>query len=92
MGFFNLYKPREYKHKYIYYDPKKEAAKEREERMASEKKEGEEQGYKPGIGRGTFRQMAEKHGKMRSSETRQSNIRLIIIILILLAIAYYLLI
>ena len=30
MGFFNLYKPREYKYRYIYYDPKKEAQKERD--------------------------------------------------------------
>lgn len=32
MGLFNLYKPKEYKYRYIYYDPKKEASKEREKK------------------------------------------------------------
>ena len=39
-GFFNLYKPREYKFRHIYYDPKKEAAKEREQRLADEAHDG----------------------------------------------------
>ena len=28
-GFFNLYKPRKFNHRFIYYDPIKEALKER---------------------------------------------------------------
>jgi len=33
MGLFSLYKPKEYKYRYIYYDPKKEALKEREKKI-----------------------------------------------------------
>ncbi len=87
-GFFNLYKPREYKFRHIYYDPKKEAAKEREQRLAdAAHDEGE---YKPSIRRGSFREQAEKLKSSRSTHVRQSNIRLIIILVILFAIAYYL--
>ena len=35
MNFFKLYKPKTYNYRYIYYDPKKEAQKEREEKYAS---------------------------------------------------------
>ena len=91
MGLFSLYKPKEYKYRYIYYDPKKEAQKEREkQREAAEKmdKSGE---YKPTIRRGTFREMAQQNSKARSEMSRQSNIRLIIIMALLFAIAYFLL-
>ncbi|HRZ96470.1 MAG TPA: hypothetical protein P5084_02860 [Paludibacter sp.] len=90
MGFFNLYKPKEYKYRYIYYDPKKEALKEREkqETIAEQVRNGE---YKPTIRRGTFREMADKNKNFRNQQTRQSNIRIVIIIIILLAIAYFLL-
>lgn len=92
MGLFSLYKPKEYNYRYIYYDPKKEAAKEREKKLA----EGEGQtdkipaDYKPSIRRGTFREMAQKSNQMRTDQIRQSNLRLIIIIVLLLAIAYFL--
>ncbi len=90
MGFFNLYKPKEYNYRFIYYDPKKEAQKEREKKTeASEKKSNGE--YKPSIRRGTFREMADKNKNFRTQQTRQSNIRLIFIIIILLAIAYFML-
>ncbi|MDO9154522.1 MAG: hypothetical protein Q7U47_12615 [Paludibacter sp.] len=90
MGFFNLYKPKEYNYKYIYYDPKKEALKEREKQNAAAEKtpDGE---YKPTIRRGTFREMADKNKKFRTQQVQQSNIRLILIIIILLAIVYFLL-
>ena len=90
MGFFNLYKPKEYNYRYIYYDPKKEALKEREKQIAAAEKvrDGE---YKPTIRRGTFREMADKNKNFRSQQTRQSNIRLVFILIILLAIAYFLL-
>ena len=90
MGIFNLYKPKEYNYRYIYYDPKKEAIKEREKKTATADKvrEGE---YKPTIRRGTFREMADKNKNFRNQQTRQSNIRLVFILIILLAIAYFLL-
>ncbi|MDD3078783.1 MAG: hypothetical protein PHH37_06735 [Paludibacter sp.] len=87
MGFFNLYKPKEYNYRYIYYDPKKEAKKERDKET-----NGNEDGeYKRIIRRGTFREMAEKNKRARIEEMRKTNIRLIIIVLILLAFAYYIL-
>ncbi len=90
MGIFNLYKPKEYNYRYIYYDPKKEAIKEREKKTttADKVREGE---YKPTIRRGTFREMADKNKNFRNQQTRQSNIRLVFILIILLAIAYFLL-
>ncbi len=90
MGFFNLYKPKEYNYRYIYYDPKKEALKEREKQTvtADKVREGE---YRPTIRRGTFREMADKNKNFRNQQTRQSNIRLVLILIILLAIAYFLL-
>lgn len=88
MGFFNLHKPSEFKHRYIYYDPKKEAQKEREQKNANQKQEGVD-GYTPGIKRGTFREMANQRHLQRRS-VMQSNVRLIVIILILLAIMYFL--
>ncbi len=90
MGFFNLYKPKDYNYRFIYYDPKKEAQKEREKQVSTAEKvrSGE---YKPSIRRGTFREMADKNKNFRTQQTRQSNIRLLIIVVILLAIAYYLL-
>ena len=42
MGFFKLYKPKTYNYRYIYYDPKKEAQKEREERYATKDENGEQ--------------------------------------------------
>lgn len=48
MGLFNLYKPKEYKYRYIYYDPKKEASKEREKKM-EESKTNADGTYKPTI-------------------------------------------
>ena len=91
MGLFSLYKPKEYKYRYIYYDPKKEAQKEREKQRETAEKSVESGEYKPTIRRGTFREMAQQNSKARSDMSRQSNIRLIIIMALLFAIAYFLL-
>jgi hypothetical protein len=88
MGFFNLHKPLQYKYRYIYYDPKKEAQKEREQRNSDQKKDVNE-GFKPFIQRGTFREMAN-HQQSRRSSVMQSNVRLVVIILILVLIMYFL--
>jgi len=88
MSFFKLHKPREYGYRYIYYDPKKEAQKEREKRMQEAAQNGES-GYKTTLHRGSFRQQAEKNKFARTHQTQQSNIRLIIILLILLTITYF---
>jgi len=93
MGFFNLYKPREYKHRYIYYDPEKEALKERQREMAAKEDTAENKEYRPTIRRGTFREMADKNRNIvKVQEARKANIRLLVIILALLALMYYILV
>jgi len=92
-NFFKLYKPREYGYRPIYYDPKKEAAKERLKQKEAESKLNEgadDDGFKTSIKRGTFREMAQRNSKTRMEEVRKSNMRLIIIISILLLIVYFL--
>lgn len=89
MGFFNIYKPKQYGYRYIYYDPKKEAQKEREKRLAEGlNKDGE---FKSTIHRGSFREEAAKNKSTRSNQAAKSNIRLILILFVLLVLAYYLL-
>lgn len=87
MGFFNIYKPKKYGYRFIYYDPKKEAQKEREKRLT----EGNDGEFKTSIHRGSFRDEAAKNKSSRSSQSGRSNIRLIIILFVLLLLAYYLL-
>lgn len=90
MGLFNLYKPKEYKHRYIYYDPKKEASKEREKKL-EESKANEDGTYRPTIiKRGAFREMANQNKSIRREQARSSNIRIFIILALLLAITYFL--
>lgn len=93
MGLFNLYKPKEYKYRYIYYDPKKEAQKEREMKLAEQEKSKEDGVYRPTIlRRGVFREMSDSNKKgYRTQQAMNSNFRVIIILAILLVIAYFLL-
>lgn len=92
MSFFKLHKPLVYKYKPIYYDPKKEAQKDRMRKMEQEgQAEVKNEGYEPKVlRRGSFREMADKNRNSKHAQTRQSNIRLVIIILLLLLIAYFL--
>ena len=91
MGFFKLHKPLEYKYRFIYHDPKKEAQKEREKVMneSAQTVESEKKPFKPSIQRGTFREMANHRNDRRAAE-KQSNIRLIIIIIALFLVMYLL--
>ena len=91
MGLFSLYKPREYKPRYIYYDPKKEAKEARDKERNNEKSLNEDGSYKRIIKRGTFKEMAEKNKSFRTEQIRQANIRLVIIVGLLLALFYFLL-
>lgn len=88
MSFFKLYQPRKYGYRFIYYDPKKEAQKEREKRL-SESAQNVKSGYKTTIHRGSFRELARKNKNIRMHQIRQSNIRLVIILFILLVLLYY---
>lgn len=96
--FFKIYKPRTYNYKPIYYDPQKEARKEREEKYAKnesgENVENDKE-FKTYLRRGSFREELEKERGMRGSiyrkHSRQSNARLIVIVAILGAIAFLIL-
>ena len=85
-GFFKLYKPRTYNYRYIYYDPKKEAQKEREEKYADKDENGE---FKTSITRGSFREHRNQQNRAYRDNVRQANIRLVIIIAVLFLITYF---
>jgi hypothetical protein len=85
-----LYKPKEYRYRYIYYDPQKEAQKERLKKEQERQQAVEAGEYKPTIRRGTFKEMAQKNTNLRREQIRQSNIRLLIILSVLLIVVYYL--
>ena len=87
-GFFKLYKPRTYNHRYIYYDPKKEAQKEREEKYVKNDEDGE---FKTSIQRGSFRENRNQQNRVYRDNVRQANIRLVIIIAVLFLITYFIL-
>lgn len=88
MGFFKLYKPKKYNYRYIYYDPKKEAQKERDEKYGE--KEIDEKGeFKTSIRRGSFREQRNEQNKAYKDNVRQANIRLVIIIAVLFLIVYF---
>ena len=89
-GFFNIYKPRKYGYRYIYYDPKKEAQKEREKRLA-EMESNPDGEFKTTIHRGSFREEAERNKNSRKRQNVSSSLRTVLILFILLIIAYFLL-
>jgi hypothetical protein len=93
MGFFNLYKPREYGYRYIYYDPKKEEAKAKQkaQEQAKAMNATADEPYKPTLQRGVFRAMADKNKNFRVEQMRKSNIRLGIILVVMFALMYYIL-
>ena len=92
MGFFNIYKGKEYKPRYIYYDPKKEAKEERDRQREKDTNLDDNAEYQPKIiKRGTFRAMADKNKNLRREHAQKSNTRVIIILVLLVAIAYLLL-
>lgn len=91
---FHMPKPRRFYHKPIYWDPAKEEHDKRQERINSKLENKNADGeYKIGIKRGSFRQYrwesVPETQDMRKQK-RQSNIRLIIIIMVLLVFAAFL--
>lgn len=90
MGFFKLYKPKEYGYRYIYYDPKKEAKQERERKLAEEAGEVKDGAYKSSLHKGYLREMAQKNKPDVSKQMRKSNMRLILILALLLILFYFL--
>jgi hypothetical protein len=90
MGLFSLYKPKEYKYRYIYYDPKKETRDAREKELQAQEQAKADGTYRPTIRRGTFREMANKNKSNRTEQIRQANVRLLIIMVLLVLLFYFL--
>jgi Flp pilus assembly protein TadB len=89
-----LYKPQTYNYKPIYYYTDKEAREKRaKKKKKKENSETEEQvkKYDGALKRGSFREEFEKNNKIRKEYSRKSNTRLIIIMAVLAAIAYWIL-
>lgn len=84
--FFRTYKHKQFNYMPLYYNQQKEELEERIKRIEGELK-GETTGeYKPGIIKGSFRHLHS----MRKKTNRASTFRLMLIIIILLALVYYL--
>lgn len=84
--FFRTYKHKQFNYMPLYYNQQKEELEERIRRIESEiqgKPTGE---YKPGIIKGSFKHLHS----LRKKSDRFSSLRLILIVIILLALVYYL--
>ncbi|HYX07748.1 MAG TPA: hypothetical protein VE912_13550 [Bacteroidales bacterium] len=90
-SFFRTYKNRQFDYKPIYYNAEKEELQERirsiELEMGIKHDDDEKEGYKPRIDRGSIRGFLNSKRKVKN---RQSNIRLLIIMIFLLLLAYFL--
>jgi hypothetical protein len=89
-SFFRTYKNRQFDYKPIYYNPEKEELQERIRNIELEmgiKHDNEKGAYKPRIDRGSIRGFLNSKRKVKN---RQSNWRLLIIMVFLLLLAYYL--
>lgn len=95
--FYNMRKPRQFEHKPIYWDPRKEALEERirkVERELDEKKEVDLENYKPSI-KGTFVEGTSHLKKSKekgdtSKDRTYKSMRLLLILAVLLAIFWIL--
>ena len=91
LRFFRIPKPKKFEYKPLYYDPQKEAIEERKRRISSELT-GEpltEEEYSNRI-KGSMR---STNGRIKpknlKTDARTSNIRIIVIIVVLLFLAWY---
>jgi len=87
--FFKLPKHKKFNYQPLYYDPEKEERAERKREIEIELGVKREEGgnYKPTIRRGSMRNYYRKNNKVR----RQSNVRLVIIFVVLVLLAYLIL-
>ena len=87
--FFKLPNHKRFDYQPLYYNPEKENREHRNKTIASELgiKTDEEAGYKPGIKRGSMRAVRFRNKKA----SRQSNLRLVIIIFFLFFVAWLIL-
>ncbi|HLN74076.1 MAG: hypothetical protein ACM3O8_04040 [Methylococcaceae bacterium] len=91
MKFLHLPKSKQFKMVTRYYDPQKEAMRERQERINQELGLEQEQPISYGANiKGKFRQSGKHHsGKTLEEARRKSNMRLIYILIILCALFYF---
>jgi hypothetical protein len=92
MGMISLFrtpKPKQFKYTPIFFDPQKEALKERERQIKQELGLNDDGEGRVSMIRGQIRKQFE--GKTRSKGNRQTNLRLAVIFIILCVIAYFLL-
>lgn len=85
-SFFKLNKHKQFEYKPLFYDKDKEEFNERVRRIEEEMGVHKGSEYKPGIHRGTMRSYLQTAKK----ENRHGNLRLFLIVIFLLAVAYYL--
>ncbi|MGL4292058.1 MAG: hypothetical protein ACRCSQ_00525 [Bacteroidales bacterium] len=89
--FFNVRKPRQFRHDPIYFDPKKEELEERIRKVKREMGELPEEDYKPNL-KGSFVDQTSHVRRRQADEEKASssrNIRLAVILAILLILLYY---
>lgn len=94
MKFFSLPKAKHFNITTRFYDPRKEAMKEREERIKRELEKGSEGDVSHVYGssiRGSFRTAAKTNSRSAAEARRKSNMRLIYIIVILSVLFYIIL-
>ncbi|MDR2840257.1 MAG: hypothetical protein LBV75_03170 [Paludibacter sp.] len=79
MSIFNLYKARQYKYRYIYYDPKKESQQMQTDvcKDALNSVAAPENHRSAIIRKGVFRQMADHRRNIRMHKMHKSNIILL---------------
>ncbi|MCC8095426.1 MAG: hypothetical protein LIP05_08755 [Tannerellaceae bacterium] len=94
-SFYNVKKPRQFEHKPIYYDPKKEAMEERISKIKREMgmEEAEEE-YKPSV-KGTFIEGTShlKKSRLKGEDSRgrkYKNVKLAVILILLAVLFWYL--
>lgn len=94
LKFVNLPKSKQFNIGTRFYDPRKEAMKEREERIKKELESGRKDdikfSYAAGI-KGSFRDAAKRNSRTVSEARRKSNMRLLYIIIILSILFYIIL-
>jgi hypothetical protein len=83
---FRTPKPRQFHYEPLFYDAAKEAREERIKKIMQEVNVADAKGYKPGIMRGTLRD----YHKSRRRSGRYNTLRLLIITIVLVLLAYYL--
>ncbi|MFO8022526.1 MAG: hypothetical protein R6U65_08665 [Perlabentimonas sp.] len=89
ISFFRTPSPKQFKYTPIFYDPQKDALKEREKQIRQEMGMADENSPRVSLIKGQMRGQYERKIKGRSKS--KSNLRLVVIFIVLCLIAYYLL-